>query len=471
VIRRNERNVQTEQPFILYGHPLQSILERTTNKTHTDVFTKPGVAMKNSMRWLILIVTGILSAGVSNGWAQDQPRLRGQDRVLLSAETQDWPQWRGANRDGKAQGFKAPQTWPKELTQKWKITVGQGDATPALVGERLYVFTREDTNEITRCLEAATGKQIWQDQYAAQAVKGPDSAIHSGPRSSPTVLQGKICTVGVCATVSCLDAAKGKVLWRKEDFAGVWPKFHTSCSPLVADGLCIVQLGGENDGGVIAYDLATGAQKWKWTEDGTAYSSPALLTVAGTKMVAAMTAKKVVGLSLADGKLLWETAFLPQGRAYNAATPIVDGQKIIFAGAGRGSKALKIEKTADGFAAKELWSNPENGVQFNTPVLQGGQVYGVSQTGTLFCLEAEQGKTLWSASLGGRGFGSIVAAGPVLIALTPQRELTVIEPSDKEFKKLASYKVCDSDTYAYPIVAGDRIFVKDQDSLTLWIIE
>ena len=99
---------------------------------------------------------------------------------------QDWPQWRGANRDAKATGFIAPKTWPKELTQKWKVTVGSGDATPALVGGRLYVFSRQEAGEVTRCLDAATGKELWQDKNAVQAISGPDATQHGGPRSSPT---------------------------------------------------------------------------------------------------------------------------------------------------------------------------------------------------------------------------------------------------------------------------------------------
>ena len=174
---------------------------------------------------------------------------------------------------------------------------------------------------------------------------------------------------------------------------------------------------------------------------------------------------------MADGKLLWEAPFPVQGRAYNAATPIVDGQTVIYAGSGRGTKAVKIEKTADGFAAKELWSNPDNAVQFDSPVLKGGQIYGLSQNGVLFCLDAQNGKTLWTTELGGRGFGSIVDAGSVLLALTPKGELTVFEPSDKEYKKLASYKVADTETYAYPVAAGKGVFVKEKDSLSLWTID
>jgi outer membrane protein assembly factor BamB len=386
------------------------------------------------------------------------------------ALAQDWPQWRGANRDAKASGFTAPKTWPKELTQKWKVSVGLGDATPALVGDKLYIFARQGDDEVIRCLDAANGKELWQEKYAAQAVSGP-AAQHSGPRSSPSVADGKVVTLGVSGILTCVDAAKGKTVWHKDDFAGAWPRFYTASSPIITGGLCIAQLGGESSGGIVAYDLAIGDQKWKWTGDGTAYASPVILTIDGTKMVVTLTAKKIVGIGVTDGKLLWEVPFPVQGRAYNAATPIVDGATVIYAGSGRGTKAVKIEKTADGFAAKELWSNPDNAVQFNSPVLKGGQIYGLSQNGVIFCLDAKDGKTLWTAELGGKGFGSIVDAGSALLALTPKGDLTVFEPSDKEYKKVASYKVADTETYAYPVAAGKGVFVKEKDSLTLWTID
>lgn len=381
---------------------------------------------------------------------------------------QDWPQWRGPNRDGKAAGFKAPATWPKELTQKWKATVGSGDATPALVGDKLYVFAREDNNEVLRCLNAADGKELWQDKYEAPGVSGPDSG-HAGPRSSPTVVDGKVLTLGVAGTLSCLDAASGKLLWRKNDFPNLWPRFHTATSPLVTDGLCITQLGKESEGAVVAYDLATGDQKWKWTAEGPGYASPVLLTAEGTRMVVALTAKSLVGLGVADGKLLFQTAFAPQGMSYNAATPIVDGQMIIVSGQGRGTKAFKVEKQGETCGAKELWSNSEAAVQFNTPVLKSGMVFGVSARDNLFCLNSQSGETAWTApGTGRRGFGSIVDAGPVLVALTPAAQLVVFEPNNKEFKQVSSYKVAESEIYACPVVSGSSIFVKDKDSLTLW---
>src|SRR6476659_10061085 len=168
--------------------------------------------------------------------------------LATGASAQDWPQWRGPNRDAKAAGFTPPKTWPKELTQKWKVTVGEGVATPALVGDKLYVFSREAGNEIVRCLDAASGKEVWQDKYVTPPVDRPANTF-SGPRSSPAVADGKVVTLGGHGILTCHDTA-GKLLWRKDNLKS--PRFATGSSPVIADGLAIVQVGGEGSGGVVA---------------------------------------------------------------------------------------------------------------------------------------------------------------------------------------------------------------------------
>ena len=386
------------------------------------------------------------------------------------ALAQDWPQWRGPNRDARVTGFDAPKSWPGQLNQKWKIEVGNADATPALVGDRLYVFSREETDEVTQCLDAATGKQIWIDKYAANPATGP-AGQHPGPRSSPTVAEGKIVTLGVRVDLSCLDAATGKVIWRKNDFHG-WPKFFTSMSPIIVNGLAVAHLGGETNSAIVAYDLNSGAQKWQWTGDGPAYDSPVLLTLDAVKLIVVQTDKKIVALDAASGKLDWQIDFAPKGMAHNTATPIVDGQTLIYTGAGRGTAAVKFEKSGDAITTKELWSNPALAPQFASPVLKIGLLYGLSQRGQFYCLDAKTGKTAWVEAEGGRGgFGSIIDAGPVLMALTPKSQLIVFQPGGKEYTQLASLKVADNPTYGYPVVAGKRIFVEDQESVTLWTLE
>ena len=430
--------------------------------------------------------------------------------IAGDASAQDWPQWRGPNRDAKATGFTAPKTWPKELTEKWKVTVGEGVATPALVGDKLYVFSREGGNEMVRCLNADTGKEIWQDKYESEAVGGPAGAF-SGPRSSPAIADGKLLTMGVHGVISCYDAASGKKLWRSEDFTDVVPMFSVASSPILVDRLCIAQLGGDGAGGIVALDLATGVEKWRWAGDGTGYASPVLATIDGEKAIVAETASKIVAVSLA-GKQLWTTPFARQGRSYQACTPIIDGQTVVFSGTPRGTKAFKLEKKGDEFNGKELWSNKDTSVQFNTPVIKDGSVFGISESNKLFCISMESGKTSWSTlapgasaaaapggppggrpdgppggppgggrpgggrmgggmGMGRDGYGSVVDAGSVLFALTPGGKLAVFEPSDKEFKQVALYTVAKEGTYAYPVVAGNRIFVKDKESVKLFMID
>jgi outer membrane protein assembly factor BamB len=438
---------------------------------------------------------------------------------------QDWPQWRGANGAARVADFKAPASWPKALSQKWKLAVGDGVATPALVGDRLYVVARQDGSEVTRCLDATTGKELWQEKYDSLGATGPAQGF-SGPRSSPVVTPGKVVTVGVRGTVSCLDAATGKLVWRKDDFQA-WPNFFVSSSPLVVEGLVVAQLGGRENGALVAYDLASGDEKWRWNGGNPSYASPALVTVGAAKVIVVQTEARLAAVNAADGKLVWEsapavTADAPGGppggpggrggrgggRDYKATTPAVDGAVVYVTG--RTNKALKFEASAAGIVVKELWSNEEKPSQFVSPVVKAGTVFGLSAANELFGLDAQTGKLLWSGALspaspvaaapdspregaaggpggpggpggrggpgggrmgGGAGYGSVVDAGSVMLALTPASELIAFAPSREAYHELARIKVAESPTHAYPVVSGNRVFIKDRDSVALWTIE
>jgi outer membrane protein assembly factor BamB len=436
----------------------------------------------------------------------------------------DWPQWRGVNGAARVTDFTVPATWPKELTQKWTLAIGDGVATPALVGDKLYTFTREGESEVIRCVDAAGGKQIWQEKYDARGPDGP-AGQYPGPRSSPAVADGKVVTLGVRGTLSCFDAASGKVLWRKDDTG--FPKFFVSSSPIIVDGLCIAQIGGQNNGAVVAYDLATGNEKWKAAGVNPDNASPSLMTVGDTKLIVVETDTKIVAVNAADGKIAWETPFIKQGMAYNASTPVVDGDTIYYSGGGRGTHAVKIEKTADAFTGKVLWDNPKNSVQFNTPVVKDGLLYGLSQQNEIFCIDVKTGQTNWTASIGGaggmgggggrggaggggapgtggpgggggapgggrggpggggrggrgggmmgggggRGFGSIVDAGSVLMALTPSSELVVFAPDAKAYTEKARIKLAANGTYAYPILSGDQVYIKDKSAVSAFSLK
>lgn len=383
--------------------------------------------------------------------------------------SQDWPQFRGINRDSRVTGFKAPAAWPQELKQVWKVNVGFADATPVLSGKKIYLHTRQGGDEIVLCLDASTGKELWKDKYPATAVTGP-AGSHPGPRSTPAVSDGKIVTFGVSGIVSCLDAKSGKLLWRKENPANAVPTFFTGMSPLILNGVCYVHVGKKDDGQVLALDMKTGNEIWKWTGDGPAYASPSVMTVDGKIHLILQTEKNLLALDLADGKLLWQIPAPVQQRFYNCVSPYIDGQIIYYTGQGLGMKAVKIEKQGDQYVTKELWVNTTVGAKWNTPVLKNGFLYGFTDTRKIYCLNAADGQTAWVDVTTNSDFATLVDCGNVLIGLPSTGNLIVFKPDSKAYSEISKFKVSETPVYSFPIVAGDKIYVKDAENLIMFKI-
>jgi outer membrane protein assembly factor BamB len=390
---------------------------------------------------------------------------------LLASQAQDWPQWRGINRDGKVTGFKAPQTWPQQLKQVWKVSVGFGDATPALVNNKIYVFTRQGDTEILQCLDASTGKQIWQSAgYPAVTVSGPP-ASHPGPRSSVAVSEGKVITLGVGGNIACFDAANGKLIWKNEDFKGAVPQFFTGMSPLISSGICYAHLGGPQTGQFIAFDLSTGSIKWKVEGESPAYGSPVLMTIDGSKQIVFQAQTKLVSFDLSDGKQLWEFATpVGTGRVQNATSPVVDQNKVYYTGLSNGVNAIEIKKAGNSFAVNKLWTNPDFSTGFSTPLLKDGFLYGLSNQSRLFCINANTGQTAWRDETALQNFGSLVDAGSVIVALTSNSNFVVLKPDGQKYNQVALIKLVESSIYAHPILSGNRIYIKDNESLTLFTV-
>jgi outer membrane protein assembly factor BamB len=349
------------------------------------------------------------------------------------------------------------------------------------LGNKLFAFGRIDGDEVTTCLDAATGDVVWQDKYPTAPVYNIASS-YAGPRSTPAVAEGKIFTLGVNGTVSCLDVAKGKVVWRKE--TKPFPKFNSSTSPLIVDGKCVVFLDA-----LTAFDPANGDVKWMGPKGGVdgPYGSPVLMTVDGTKQIVTPATKSLVGVSVADGKELWHVD-LPKGSySITYGTPVIDGRTVIYGVALKGSGitlAFTIEKKGDSFTATELWKSTGS-YQYNTPVLDDGLLFGLSTGRTFYCTDAKSGKELWKDSTPRGEAGGVLNAGSVILALTGppsakgkgsetasgDSELVAFEPSRTGFKEVAHYKLSPSAGLAYPIVVGNRVYVKGNSEITLWTVD
>jgi len=390
-----------------------------------------------------------------------------------AAFAQDWPQWRGPNRDGSVATRIAE--WPKTLREEWKVTVGLGHASPVVAGNRIYVFARQGEEETLLCLDAATGKEIWKTSEPISYTMHPAAIGHGkGPKSTPVVSGGNVFTLGISGVLAAHDAKTGKLKWRHE-FSQQYPKtsplFGTAMSPVVDRGLLIAHVGGHDKGALTAFDVETGAVKWTNELDGPAYASPIVVTLAGVRQIVTFMQKEFVGVDAASGKLLWK---LPAKTEYdeNSITAISYKDMIIFSRMDKGIFAIRLTKQESGqggeIVPQEVWSNTENMLYLSTPVLEGNTLFGFSmlKKGQFFALDADTGKTLWQGpGRMGENAALLNAGGSVFLGLTNEANLIVLPVTAKEFAPTVQYTVATSPTWAHPVVSGNRILIKDETTL------
>jgi outer membrane protein assembly factor BamB len=391
--------------------------------------------------------------------------------VVAAAQSRstDWTQWRGPNRDGAIASFTPPKAWPDALTRKWKVDAGLGYASPILVGNRVYMFSRRGDNETLAALDADTSKEIWTTSYPAPFKVNSAAARHEkGPKSTPTFAGGSIYTLGMTGIVSAFNAADGKKRWQTAAPPSE-PLYHTAMSPLVDRGLVIVHVGGHDKGALTAFDPATGTVKWRWSGDGPSYGSPIAAELGGVRQVIVLTQKLIVGVAEATGELLWQR---PYSTEYdqNVITPILYGDTVVVSGLEKGVTAFKPIKRGAQWTTENVWETREVGLYMTNGVIVRDRVFGLSHrnSGQFFALDAKTGKTIWTSPPRQASNAAILFAGDVLFMLKDDGELLIADATAASFAPVKRYTVADSATWAQPTIAGNRMFVKDTASLALW---
>ena len=388
---------------------------------------------------------------------------------LTAAQGQDWTQWRGPGRDGQF-SFTEPKHWPDNLNTKWRVTIGEGYASPLFAGGKIFEFTRQGEDEVAMAIDPESGKALWRQSYAAPYQPVQSAARHGkGPKSTPLVYQGRLYTFGISGTLSAFDAATGKLEWRKEysrDFKATWPQFGTSMSPVGADGMVVVLIGTNDDGAIAAYDARSGSQKWIWKDDGPAYASPVVLDIGGVKQVVTLTQKNAVGLSVASGELLWKIDF-PGRSGMNIPTPLKFGPRVVLAG-DPGTMLVQVNKSGDTWKSEKVWQITELTMRFSSPVQKENLVFGFTNrnSGMFFCVDSETGKTLWTSDPRQGDNAVIYVSGETLFLLKDNADLIVARATGSAFQPLRTYHVADSATYANPLMLPKGLVIKDNTTLS-----
>ena len=380
-----------------------------------------------------------------------------------------WPQWRGPARDGVASGFTVPATWPAQLTRKWQAKVGAGHSSPVISGTRVVLHSRIENREVVAAYDLDSGKQLWQDAVDAPYTMNPAAQGHGpGPKSTPAIAGGRVFTFGISGIFSAHDLATGKLLWRKNAPPSP-PEFGTASSPLVDGNVVIAFLGGKGAGALTAMDAATGAERWRWTGDGPAYSSPIIATFAGSKQIVVQSQTRLVGVSATDGRLMWETA-IKTPFEQNSVTPLVVDDVLISAGLENPTIAFRVAGGAGKWTATPAWTNTDVSMYMSSPAVSGTTIYGLSNKGRgqFFAIDAKTGKTLWLTKGREAENASIVRAGEYLLLATTNSELIVARPNAARYEEVKRYVVADSAMWAHPAFAGRTIIVKDVNTLTAW---
>ena len=389
--------------------------------------------------------------------------------IAAGAAAQDWPQWRGPERDGAAAGFQAPATWPETLTRAWRVDVGTGYATPILVDGNLWLFARWGEEEVLYSIDPESGEVRWRSGYPASFEMISATQRHGpGPKSTPAYADGRLFVHGMTGSVTAFDAASGEQLWHVPG-SPVIPLYHTSASPLVHEGLVMVHVGGHDDGALTAFDVETGDVRWSWDGDGPAYGSPMLFELDEVEQVVTFTQEHFIGVDAADGSLLWSRPFTTASTT-TSQTPVLHGDLVIQNGRGNGVTAFRVGRGENGWTTDDVWSTDEYSLHMANPVVRDGVMFGLSHrnSGQYFALDLDSGESLWESSPRQAENAALVRAENLVISLEDDAELVVFEASRAGLREIRRYEVADSETWAQPTVSGNRIYVKDVSRLYRW---
>lgn len=414
----------------------------------------------------------------------------------------EWPQFRGPGRDGTTTAAGLASAWPASgPVEVWRRTIGAGFSSVVVVGDRLFTLGADAGEEAVLAFAAADGKPLWRTALGKPFVL----EFGDGARSTPTVHDGRLYVASSSSRLVALDVASGKVIWERDLTAyDAVPRYGYAMSPLVVDGLVVVEVGtkdlvdkakaeaaakaGPNPaptpdasvdpaaaaaqprpiGAVAAFDAVTGELRWRGGFPGPpSYASPVVAELAGVRQLVFSRGTRVAGLAL-DGTLLWDYETIPRSAI---AIPVILPGDVVFVSTSDdafGALALSVRRDAAGqWKVEPLWSERLMRNHFNASVRVGNEIYGFDN-GTLRCLDARTGARRWAAR--GFGKGSLIAAGQLLFVIGDEGTLALVRATPESYQELGRVRALSGATKAWtaPSLAGGKLYLRDHQELVAY---
>jgi outer membrane protein assembly factor BamB len=418
----------------------------------------------------IVVALGSLGAGAELGSrlvaAQAPPSAAG------AAAAADWPQWRGPNRDGISRETGLLESWPRTGPPVvWRASdLGAGFGSVSVRGDRVFVQGARNRQSLVFALNRQDGKVVWSRALGAAG----DNDRGPGPRGTPTTDGDRVYALSENGDLACLRLQDGTVVWQRNilrDFRGQNPNWLISESPLVDGNHVIVSPGGRG-AGVVALDKMTGKTVWQSSElsDEAGYSSPIVADIQGVRTIMTLTSAAGVGVRANDGKLLWRYREAANQTA-NAATPVYSENRVFYtSNYGVGGALLALRASGSDVRATEQYFTRDMQNHHGGVVLVNGYLYGFNNA-ILTCLEFATGKMMWRDRSVGKG--AIAVADGHLYILSENNVVGLVEATPSAYREKGRFSTRDQGwpSWAHPAVAGGRLYIRDQGTLTVYNVK
>ncbi|TWU40742.1 outer membrane protein assembly factor BamB family protein [Novipirellula artificiosorum] len=410
--------------------------------------------------------------------------------ALPFAHAEDWPQWRGANRDAVLHETGLRKELPEgSIPRLWTQPIGAGYSGPTVADGRVYVTDHgigDETSEVERvlCFDAKTGDALWQHVYPTLYTV----SYTAGPRASVTVDQGQAFAVGAMGQFCCLDAKTGDRIWQRDlakDFEAEVPVWGITAAPLIYDDTVIQIAAGKGAACVVALDRHSGEERWRALDERAGYSAPILIQQGNQDVLVCWTGESVSGLDPNTGEVFWGIPMLPKNMPIGVPTPVVQDNKLFVSSFYDGS--LLIEFDRDKPSAKKRWhrvGRDEKNTDalhcmISNPILKGDYIYGVDSYGELRCLKMSNGDRVWEdlTAVNRNRWGTIhiIRHGDSEIMLNEQGELIFATLSPDGFHEHSRAQLLsptriqlsrrDGVCWSAPAIADGHIFVRNDEQL------